>query len=372
MTEGPIRVYRAKLRAGEIQPDAGQQLAAEKLQALHNALADYRPDGGRAGWKARLGLARRRAEPPQGLYLYGPVGRGKSMLMDLLFEGAPVARKRRVHFHAFMAEVHERLHAWRARSRGERADPLPELAAELAEEAWLLCFDEFVVINIADAMILARLFESLFERGVVVVATSNFEPERLYEGGLQREHFLPFIALLQRRLDVLDLGPGTDYRLDRLRRSPVYHHPLGPEAEAFAAAAFAGLTEGAEVAPAALTVQGRRLEVPAAARGIARFSFAEVCERPLGAGDYLALATHFKGLVLEGVPVMGPAQRNEARRFMHLVDALYEHRCKLVMTAAAPPEALYPEGDGSFEFTRSVSRLAEMQSADYLERPHLT
>ncbi|WP_366554804.1 cell division protein ZapE [Aquibaculum sediminis] len=372
MSQGPIQAYREKLHAGEIKPDGGQELAAEKLQALHHALQDYQPAGGRTGWKERLGLARRREEPPQGLYLYGPVGRGKSMLMDLFFESAPVERKRRVHFHAFMAEVHERLHAWRARTRGAKADPLPDLAGELAEEAWLLCFDEFVVINIADAMILARLFESLFDRGVVVVATSNFEPDRLYEDGLQREHFLPFIALLKERLDVLDLGAGTDYRLDRLKQRPVFHHPLGPEAERFAEKAFAELTEGAEPKPGSLTIKGRKLAIPATAHGVARFAFAELCEQPLGASDYLTLATHFRALVLEGVPVMGPDQRNAARRFMHLIDALYEHCCKLVMTAAGPPEALYPEGDGSFEFTRTVSRLAEMQSVDYLERAHLT
>lgn len=371
MSDEPIHAYRRRVRAGEIKPDGAQELAAEKLQALHHVLRDYRPAGGRANWKERLGLARRRADPPQGLYLYGPVGRGKSMLMDLFFETAPVERKRRVHFHAFMGEVHEKLHRWREQTRGSKADPLPDLAAELAEEAWLLCFDEFVVINIADAMILARLFESLFDRGVVVVATSNFEPDRLYEGGLQREHFLPFIELLKQRLDVLDLGKGTDYRLDRLKQQPVFHHPLGPEANRFAEAAFVALTEGAAVARSSITVKGRKIPVPAAAAGVARFTFAELCEQPLGASDYLALATHFRALVLEEVPVMEPAQRNEARRFMHLIDALYEHRCKLVMTAAAPPEALYPEGDGSYEFTRTVSRLAEMQAADYLERPHL-
>lgn len=371
MIEGPIHAWRKKVSAGEIKPDGAQELAAEKLQALHHALRDYRPAGGRAGWKERLGLARRRAEPPQGLYLYGPVGRGKSMLMDLFFETAPVERKRRVHFHAFMAEVHDRLHRWRGRTRGSQADPLPDLAAELAEEAWLLCFDEFVVINIADAMILARLFETLFDHGVVVVATSNFEPDRLYEGGLQREHFLPFIELLKQRLDVLDLGRGTDYRLDRLTRQPVFHHPLGPGADRFAEEAFASLTEDAAMAPSSITVKGRKIPVPAAAAGVARFTFAQLCEQPLGASDYLALATHFRALVLEDVPLMGPAQRNEARRFMHLIDALYEHRCKLVMTAAAAPEELYPEGDGAYEFTRTVSRLAEMQAGDYLERAHL-
>ncbi|MEX0759801.1 MAG: cell division protein ZapE [Tistlia sp.] len=372
MTEGPLDAYRALRRAGELRADPAQELAAEKLQSLHNALRSYRPAPGSGGWKARLGLARRPEEPPQGLYLYGPVGRGKSMLMDLFFRAAPVERKRRVHFHAFMAETHDRLHAWRRKTKGSKADPLPELAEELAEQAWLLCFDEFVVVNIADAMILARLFESLFERGVVVVATSNFEPGRLYEGGLQRERFLPFIALLGQRLDILDLGAGTDYRLARLHDRAVYHWPLGAEAEAALEAAFADLTEGAEIGAGSLTVKGRRIEIPARARGVARFGFAELCERPLGAEDYLAIATHFHSVVLSGVPELSPERRNEARRFMTLVDALYEHRVNLVVSAAAPPEGLYPEGDGAFEFRRTVSRLAEMQSAAYIDQPHLT
>jgi cell division protein ZapE len=372
VTDGPIQALRALRREGELQDDPAQTLAAEKLQSLHNALLTYRPSSGTGGWKARLGLGRRPEEPPQGLYLYGPVGRGKSMLMDLFYETAPVERKRRVHFHAFMAEVHDRLHTWRKRTKGEKSDPLPELAAKMAEETWLLCFDEFVVHNIADAMILGRLFETLFQRGVVVVATSNFEPERLYEGGLQRERFTPFIALLKSRLDVLDLGPGIDYRLNRLRSLRVYHAPLDARAAAALDNAFAALTEGAEPGPDTLLVKGRRLEVAEAARGIARFTFEELCERPLGAGDYLAIATHFHGIVLSGIPRLGPDKRNEARRFMTLIDALYEHRVKLIASAAALPESLYPTGDGAFEFQRTVSRLNEMQSAAYLQREHLT
>lgn len=372
MTEGPLDAYRALRREGELRADPAQELAAEKLQSLHNALRSYRPSADGGGWKARLGLARRPERPPQGLYLYGPVGRGKSMLMDLFFRSAPVERKRRVHFHAFMAETHDRLHAWRERTKGSKADPLPELAEELAEQAWLLCFDEFVVVNIADAMILARLFESLFERGVVVVATSNFEPRRLYEGGLQRDRFLPFVGLLEQRLDILDLGAGTDYRLARLHDRAVYHTPLDAAAEAALDQAFADLTEGAEVKPGSLTVKGRRLAIAACARGVARFSFAELCERPLGAEDYLAVATHFHSVVLSGVPELSPERRNEARRFMTLIDALYEHRVNLVVSAEAPPEALYPEGDGAFEFQRTASRLSEMQSVAYLDQPHLT
>ena len=373
---GPVQAYRALRRGGELAHDPAQELAAEKLQSLHNALRSYDPTAGptagRGGWKARLGLARQRQAPPQGLYLFGGVGRGKSMLMDLFFARAPVTARRRVHFHAFMAEVHDRLHAWRARTKGEKADPLPELAGDLAAEAWLLCFDEFHVVNVADAMILGRLFESLFEAGVVVVATSNFPPDRLYEGGLQRERFLPFIALLKQRLDVLELDGGTDYRLARLRDLPTVYTPLGAATREALDDAFAALTEGAEAAPTYLHVQGRRLPVPQAARGVARVTFAELCARALGARDYLALATQFHTVVLDGVPCMDESQRNEARRFMTLIDALYEHRCNLVLGADAPPERLYAGADGGFEFQRTVSRLMEMQAADYIARPHLT
>jgi cell division protein ZapE len=370
--DSPIAAYRALRQAGELKPDSAQELAAEKLQSLHHAVRGYQPDSGRGGWKARLGLARRREEPPQGLYIFGEVGRGKSMLMDIFFATAPVERKRRVHFHAFMAEVHDRLHAWRERTKGKKADPLPELAQELAADAWLLCFDEFHVVNVADAMILGRLFEALFDNGVVVVATSNFPPDGLYEGGLQRDRFLPFIGLLKERMDVLELDGGVDYRLARLSDRRTYHTPLGPAARAAVDEAFAGLTDGAEARPDSLTVKGRRVKVPWAARGVARFAFDDLCRAALGSQDYLAVATHFHTVVLIDVPRMDESMRNEARRFMNLIDALYEHRCNLVVAADAPPESLYSGEDGGFEFQRTVSRLMEMQSRDYIERPHLT
>ncbi|HEY9548223.1 MAG TPA: cell division protein ZapE, partial [Kiloniellaceae bacterium] len=333
----------------------------------------YRPAADGGGWKARLGLARRRAEPPQGLYIFGSVGTGKSMLMDLFFRSAPIERKRRVHFHAFMQEVQDRLHAWRQDpANKDKADPLPIIGAELAEEAWLLCFDEFHVVNIADAMILGRLFETLFASGVVVVATSNWPPDRLYEGGLQRERFQPFIALVKERLDVLELDSGVDYRLRRLKDITVYHAPLGQRADAALDGAFAELTEGSEPAPESLHYKGRVIAVPLAARGVARFSFAELCEQPLGPGDYLAIAGLYHTLVLSGVPALSAEKRNEARRFMTLIDALYEHRVKLVVSAAAPPERLYASGDGAGEFQRTVSRLQEMRSADYIAKAHMT
>jgi cell division protein ZapE len=369
--KAPLAEYRASRRAGRLQPDPAQQLAAEKLQSLHNALMNYQPGSGRPGWRNRLGLGRRREEPPQGLYLFGGVGRGKSMLMDLFFQSAPMPRKRRVHFHAFMLEVHGSLH--RARQRGDlESDPLAPIAARIASEAWLLCFDEFHVSNIADAMLLSRLFAALFDLGVVVVATSNCAPGDLYKDGLQRERFLPFVDLLMERLDILELDGAVDYRRDRIKGMTVYHQPLGADATAALAAAFARLTDDAAGAPTTLVVQGRALAVPQAAAGVACFHFADLCEQPLGAADYIAVATHFHTLIVGDVPRLMPDQRNEARRFMTLIDALYEHKTNLICAAADAPDRLYACGDGAAEFRRTSSRLIEMQSIDYLARPHLT
>ncbi|MEO1191622.1 MAG: cell division protein ZapE [Pseudomonadota bacterium] len=371
MSDGPLARYRALRSEDKLQHDPGQELAAEKLQALHHALSGYRPQAGASGWKARLGLARRAEQPPQGLYLFGPVGTGKSMLMDLFFETAQVEKKRRVHFNAFMTEVQDRLHAWRQKTKGKETAPLDTLAKSMAGEAWLLCFDEFHVVNIADAMILGRLFEAMIDQGVVIVATSNWAPDRLYEGGLQRERFLPVIAYLKQHLDILELDGGRDYRRQRLKLLAVYHAPLGPSTDRALDQAFGELTDGAEAGPESVTVKGRTVPVPLAARGVARFAFVDLCDKPLGAEDYLTVAKRYHTVIIGETPLLHAENRDQAKRFMLLVDALYEMKVKLILGAEAPPDRLYPRGEGAEEFLRTASRLMEMRSAEYLALEHL-
>lgn len=371
--EGPLAAYRARLAAGQLRYDPAQALAAEKLESLHRALKGYRPGAEAGGWRARLGLARRADPAPNGLYIFGGVGRGKSMLMDLFFEAAPVEKKRRVHFNAFMLEIHDRLYmGLKASAPRAGVHPMGPLASRIAEDAWLLCFDEFQVTNIADAMILGRLLEALFERGVVIVTTSNTAPDDLYAGGLQRERFLPTIELIRERLDVLELDGGVDYRRARIKGSPVYYTPLGPDSSAALESMFDHLTEGETGHARTLRVQGRDLVVPRAAGRVGMTTFADLCEQPLGPADFVALATHFETLIVDGIRALRPEERNEAKRFVTLIDELYEHRVKLVCAAETPPEGLYPEGDHAGEFRRTVSRLHEMQSEDYLSAPHLT
>lgn len=371
MPDGPLFAYREMRREGALKADGMQELAAEKFQSLYNGLKGYQPTSGVKGWKARLGLSRRLADPPMGLYIYGGVGRGKSMLMDLFFDMAEVEHKRRVHFHEFMIEVQEEMHRWRKIEKSKRDDdPIVQIADKLAGDAWLLCFDEFHVVDIADAMILGRLFEALFARGVVVVATSNFAPDVLYKDGLNRELFLPFIGLIKTKLDILHLDSPTDYRHERLMAMEVYVSPLGKDSTAALETDFAELTEGAIAEPEIIEVKGRTLNVSRAARGVAWFTFAELCEKPLGAGDYIAVAERYHTIILNGVPKLDEARRNEAKRLMLLIDELYEHKVNLIMAADTPPHQLYTEGRHAFEFERAVSRLMEMQSTEYLNQPH--
>ncbi len=373
---GPLAAYRALVADGALVADDAQHLAIERLQDLWIKLRGYDPPPRPQGFSLSRLLRRRPAEGapedrPNGLYLVGEVGRGKSMLMDLFFAQIAIARKRRIHFHRFMQEVHARIHEWKRVNPGGN-DPIPPLADRVAAEAALLCFDEFQVNDIADAMILGRLFQALFDRGVVVVATSNTAPGDLFRGKPGRDAFLPFIELLKQRLDVLVLQGERDWRRQRLRGMPTWHVPADARAERALDEAFRQLTAGAPASRTKLMVMGRVLNVPLAAASVARFDFAALCGTALGAGDYLALATHFTALVLDGVPRLSPDNFDEARRFIVLVDALYEHRVKLVASAQAVPDQLYVRGEGAKAFERTASRLEEMQSQEYLALAHMT
>lgn len=354
---------RAKLdgciAAGDLHRDEAQLSAADALDDLLERLENRSP----IGFVGRL--LGRRGVPPKGLYLWGGVGRGKSMLMDWFFELAPVSAKQRVHFHAFMLDVHARINA-RRQSKDNDGDPIGPVAKDIAKTAELLCFDEFHVTDITDAMILSRLFDGLWAEGVIVVATSNRAPEDLYKNGLNRALFEPFIDRMPEFLLIHEFAGKTDHRLRQLEAAPVYYTPLNAEAEAGIEAAWQRLIGGATPRETVLSVQGRELILRRTAAGTARAGFARLCDNNLGAADYLRLAHAFQTLILENVPRMGPDSRNAAKRFVTLIDALYETRTKLIMSAAVAPENLYPKGDGSFEFERTVSRLMEMRSHDYL------
>ena len=353
-----MKLYKDALAGGELRPDPAQDKAARKLTALAQLLEK----------KRGFSLFGRKAQAPKGLYIWGDVGRGKTLLMDFFFTEALVEKKRRVHFNSFMVDVHARIHA--ERQQEGAGDPIPVVARALAEEARLLCFDEFQVTDVADAMILGRLFDRLFAEGVTIVATSNTPPDRLYEGGLNRQLFLPFIEEIKQRLGVVELNGPTDYRLQRLSGVKVYLTPLGPEADAAMDAAWRQLTDTIKGKPYSLVVLGRQLPVPQTARGVARFDFRDLCAQPLAAADYLALAQRFHTILLDHIPVLTPEMRNEARRFTLLIDTLYDEGVKLICSAAAPADQLYPAGDGADAFRRTASRLAEMQSEDYLRKGH--
>ena len=371
---GPIAKYRQLVRQGDLIQDPVQELAAEQLQLLHRRLVDYNPSKDKGFLSF---LKRSNKEPaPRGLYLFGSVGCGKSLMMDMFFDDAPLVPKRRVHFHAFMLEVHAAIDRWRKLDSKERAaqpnyvkeagdDPIQPVAKHIAQTSALLCFDEFQVTDIADAMILSRLFEGLFAEGVVVVATSNRAPDELYEGGLNRQLFLPFIALIKERMELLHMNSGTDYRLERLSGEPVYFCPLGAIADAEMQTAWRKLTDSEAGAAETLEVQGREVAVPMAAKGVARFGFTDLAAKALGAADYLAIAQRYHTVLLDRIPRLSKDKRNEAKRFVTLIDAFYENKVRLVCSADGPPEDLYPSGDGSFEFGRTASRLQEMQSADW-------
>ena len=350
--------YKDAVARGLLKKDAAQEAALEQLAQLAIALKQYSPRG--------FSLFRR--EAPRGLYIWGDVGRGKSMLMDMFFAEVKVKKKRRAHFNSFMVQTHARIHAERQKGHGE--DPIGIVAKMVADEASLLCFDEFQVTDIADAMILGRLFEHLLAKGVVLVATSNTPPQTLYEGGLNRQLFLPFIALIEKTLDVIALNGPTDYRLQRMAGIKVYLTPLGPDADAGMDAAWLRLTDEKRGAPMVLEFLGRKLRVPQAAKHVARFSFQDLCAQPLAAPDYLEIAQEFHTVMIDHIPQMTENMRNEARRFILLIDTLYDEGAKLVCSAAAPPEALYIAGEGAEAFRRTASRLAEMQSEDYLKRGH--
>lgn len=367
--------YLALVATGGLERDGAQEAILQRLQAVLDGLGDT-VAARKPGALSRL-FGRAKPKPgPKGLYIWGEVGRGKTMLMDLFHEAVPAGiSHRRVHFNAFMNDVHERIFRYRSEIRAGRVkgdDPIAPVAGVLAEEAKLLCFDEFSVTDIADAMILGRLFTQLFGHGVVVVATSNVVPDRLYEDGLNRALFLPFIALLQQHMEVAKLEARTDYRLEKLSGGETYLVGTGADIRARMDQAFQRLTGRSEGPPLVLTVKGRALKVPQAAMGVARFSFAELCGQPLGSADFLALAEHFHTLMIDDIPVLRQEQRNEAKRFILLIDCLYDRGAKLVASAAAEPDGLYPyrEGREGFEFQRTVSRLIEMRSEAYLAQPH--
>lgn len=363
--------YDALVKAGDVEADPAQLELTARYDRLIEEVCTKRLSrkSSALGW---LFGKRKEVATVKGLYVHGEVGRGKTMLMDMFFQLLPVERKRRAHFNDFMADAHERINAHRqALKRGEtkQEDPIPPVAEALAEQAWVLCFDEFTVTDIADAMILSRLFNALFARGVVLIATSNVAPDNLYRDGLNRQLFLPFVDILKQHVDVINLDSRTDYRLEKLDRQPVYLTPLGSETAKRMDAAWTVHKDGRQEKPDVVHIKGRDIPVRRAVPGAARFTFDELCTQPLAANDYIAIVTRYQTLFVEDVPLLDYSRRNEAKRFILLIDVLYDHHARLFISAQAQPEKLYQASQGveAFEFDRTASRLFEMQSAEYLE-----
>lgn len=359
------------VEAGKLQADNAQMAVADALDVILTDLRTVHVSNKSSALGWLFAKKRKPENKVKGLYVYGQVGRGKTMLMDMFFELAPIQKKRRAHFHEFIADVHERIFKHRQKLKNgetKQADPVPPVAQALRDEAMLLCFDEFTVTDIADAMILSRLFTELFSLGCVLVATSNVEPDHLYPDGLNRGLFVPFIGMLKDNVTVMSLDARTDYRLEKTRRLPVFCQPLNAQADAAIEEAWSVITEGQPAKVEEIPMKGRSIHVPAAAAGAARFTFSDLCEKPLGASDFLAIAERYDTVFVEHIPFMGPQNRNETKRFIILIDALYDHGVRLFASAAAEPEKLLTEKRGTegFEFDRTASRLFEMQSQDYI------
>ena len=375
--QSPIKAYQSLLADGTLSADESQLEVMLRLQNLNEQLINYVPKSIKKNFFSRLGLSRKYFQSPKGVYIWGGVGRGKSMLMDLFFEASTAVNlRKRVHFHAFMQEVHHNLYSYRNTKKFTNAekttDPIEELGLSISKNSWLLCFDEFHVTNIADAMILGRLFETLFKLGVVVVATSNRPPKDLYKDGLQRDLFVPFITIMEKHQEILELDNGLDYRLNRLNNMDVYLTPADANANSKLDANFKELSIGATASSVSLYVKERKIKIPWAAEGVAMATFSDLCKQPLGPSDYLEIASCFHTLILKNIPKLGPENRGEAKRFVTLIDTLYEAKVNLICSAEVHPHMLYTKGDEVFEFSRTVSRLIEMQSAEYHAMAHVS